>query len=606
MIQEQKMNEEKTKRTLGGGSFLIEETPYTDVFTPEDFSEEQLMMAGATTDFVEQEVWPNKQRMERKDFDLTLDLMKKAGELGLLGIYVPEKYGGLGMGFNTSMLICDRISGASGSLSTAYGAHTGIGILPILLYGTEAQRSTYLPKLASGAWIGAYCLTEPGAGSDANSGKTRAVPSADGKSYSITGQKMWISNAGYAQLFIVFARIEDDENISAFIVEEGAEGLSLGEEEHKMGLAASSTRQVFLNEVVVPAENLLGERNGGFKIAVNALNVGRIKLAAAVLDANRRGITESVKYASARKQFNKSLSEFGAIQQKLGRMMTLHWVSESACYRAGQAIEDHIARLSKDGLGLQESKLKGAEEFAIECAVLKVHASEAGSIVVDEAVQIFGGMGYSADAPMESAYRDIRISRIYEGTNEINRMLIVGMLLKKAMKGQLDLMGPALKVGQELMEIPSFEEPDADTPFAEEKEALERLKKAFLMVAGKAVEHFAMALEEEQEILMGAADMVMEIYHLESALLRAEKLRATSKDGKAEQAARIVRLYMYEAQERTARAGREAIYSFTEGDEQRMLLMGLKRFTKLRNPFNIKEERRKVAQVLLEDGRCPF
>ncbi|NBR82766.1 MAG: acyl-CoA dehydrogenase, partial [Flavobacteriia bacterium] len=490
------MNEEKAKRTQGGGSFLIEETPYTDVFTPEDFSEEQLMMAGATTDFVEQEVWPNKQRMERKDFDLTLDLMKKAGALGLLGIYVPEKYGGLGMGFNTSMLICDRISGASGSLSTAYGAHTGIGILPILLYGTEAQRSTYLPKLASGEWIGAYCLTEPGAGSDANSGKTRAVPSADGKSYSITGQKMWISNAGYAQLFIVFARIEDDENISAFIIEEGTEGLSLGEEEHKMGLAASSTRQVFLNDVVVPAENMLGERNGGFKIAVNALNVGRIKLAAAVLDANRRGITESLKYASARKQFNKSLSEFGAIQQKLGRMMTLHWVSESACYRAGQAIEDHIDRLSKDGLGLQESKLKGAEEFAIECAVLKVHASEAGSVIVDEAVQIFGGMGYSADAPMESAYRDIRISRIYEGTNEINRMLIVGMLLKKAMKGQLDLMGPALKVGQELMEIPSFEEPDADTPFAEEKEALERLKKAFLMVAGKAVEHFAMALEE--------------------------------------------------------------------------------------------------------------
>jgi alkylation response protein AidB-like acyl-CoA dehydrogenase len=606
MIQKQKMNQERVKRTLGGGSFLIEETLYTDVFTPEDFSEEQLMMAGATTDFVEQEVWPNKQRMERKDFDLTLELMKKAGALGLLGIYVPQKYGGLGMGFNTSMLICDRISGASGSLSTAYGAHTGIGILPILLYGTEAQRSTYLPKLASGEWIGAYCLTEAGAGSDANSGKTRAVPSADGKSYSITGQKMWISNAGYAQLFVVFARIEDDENISAFIIEEGTEGLSLGEEEHKMGLAASSTRQVFLNEVVVPAENMLGERNGGFKIAVNALNVGRIKLAAAVLDANRRGITESVKYASARKQFNKSLSEFGAIQQKLGRMMTLHWVSESACYRAGQAIEDHIARLSKDGLGLQESKLKGAEEFAIECAVLKVHASEAGSVIVDEAVQIFGGMGYSADAPMESAYRDIRISRIYEGTNEINRMLIVGMLLKKAMKGQLDLMGPALKVGQELMEIPSFEELDADTPFAEEKEALERLKKAFLMVAGKAFEHFAMALEEEQEILMGAADMVMEIYHLESALLRAEKLQATSKDGRAEQAARIVRLYMYEAQERTARSGREAIYSFTEGDEQRMLLMGLKRFTKLRNPFNIKEERRKVSQVLLEEGRCPF
>ncbi len=595
------MNQESNVK---GGEFIIKETQANQVFIPEEFSEEQTMMAQATTEFVDREVWPNKHRFEKKDYAFTLSLLKQTGELGLLGIYVPEQYGGLGMGFNTSMLVCDRISGATGSLSTAYGAHTGIGILPILLYGNEEQKLKYLPKLASGEWIGAYCLTEPGAGSDANSGKTKAVPSSDGKSFSITGQKMWISNAGYADLFIVFARIEEDKNITGFIVEKGTAGISMGEEEDKMGIKASSTRQVFFNDVVVPAENLLGERNGGFKIAMNALNVGRIKLAAACLDANRRIITESVNYANNRHQFNQPIAQFGAIKQKLARMAMKHWISETATYRAGQDIENQIAYFEAQGISPQQAKLKGVEEYAIECAILKVHASEAASYIADEGVQIFGGMGYSADAKMESAYRDVRIARIYEGTNEINRMLTVGMMLKKAMKGELNLIGPAMSVGKELMEIPSFDLPDADTLFAEEKDSLKNLKKAFLMVAGKAVEKFGMHVEEEQEILMAAADMLMEIYHLESGILRAEKIMAMGKDASLQ--TDMLRLFWLEAVEKIASAGREAIYSFAEGDEQTVMLMGLKRFTKIRHNINVKDVRRRVADKLIAENRYCF
>jgi len=595
------MNQESNVK---GGEFIIKETQANQVFIPEEFSEEQTMMAQATTEFVDREVWPNKHRFEKKDYAFTLSLLKQTGELGLLGIYVPEQYGGLGMGFNTSMLVCDRISGATGSLSTAYGAHTGIGILPILLYGNEEQKLKYLPKLASGEWIGAYCLTEPGAGSDANSGKTKAVPSSDGKSFSITGQKMWISNAGYADLFIVFARIEEDKNITGFIVEKGTAGISMGEEEDKMGIKASSTRQVFFNDVVVPAENLLGERNGGFKIAMNALNVGRIKLAAACLDANRRIITESVNYANNRHQFNQPIAQFGAIKQKLARMAMKHWISETATYRAGQDIENQIASFEAQGLSPQQAKLKGVEEYAIECAILKVHASEAASYIADEGVQIFGGMGYSSDAKMESAYRDVRIARIYEGTNEINRMLTVGMMLKKAMKGELNLIGPAMSVGKELMEIPSFDLPDADTLFAEEKDSLKNLKKAFLMVAGKAVEKFGMHVEEEQEILMAAADMLMEIYHLESGILRAEKIMAMGKDASLQ--TDMLRLFWLEAVEKIASAGREAIYSFAEGDEQTVMLMGLKRFTKIRHNINVKDVRRRVADKLIAENKYCF
>ncbi len=591
---------------LKGGEFIIRDSKSEDVFIPEDFSEEQKMMASATTEFIDKEVVPHRERFEKKDYAFTEELMKKAGDLGLLGITVPEKYNGLDMDFSTSMLVTDRISGVSGSLSTAYGAHTGIGVLPILLYGNDAQKEKYLPKLVTGEWMGAYCLTEPGAGSDANSGKTKAELTADGKRYKINGQKIWISNAGFADIFTVFARIEDDKYLTGFIVERNTEGLSFGEEENKLGIRASSTRQVFFNDLEIPVENLLGERNGGFKIAMNALNYGRIKLAVATLDAGRRVINHSVQYANERKQFNQKLSSFGAMQQKIADMTTRTWVAESATYRAGQDIENHIQRLKEGGMSSPEAKLKGVEEYAIECAILKVLASETNAYVVDEGVQIFGGMGYSADTPMEAAYRDARIARIYEGTNEINRMHSVAMLLKKALKGELDLMTPAMKIGSELMSIPSFDIPDYTELFAEEKEALGKLKKAVLMVAGKAVEKFAMDIEEQQQILMNAADMIMEVYAVESAVLRAEKLAAKNGEEAAARQIDMARLYLHMAIEKIGHAGREAIYSFAEGDEQRMLLMGLKRFTKVQNPINVRDVRRRIAAKVIEENKYPF
>lgn len=588
-----------TQTTLSGGEFLIRSINQDEIFSPEMFTEEQKMIAETCREFIDKEVAPHRERFEEKDYAWTEELMKKIGSLGLLSTAVPEEYGGMGMDFNTTMLVCDRISGISGSLSTAFGAHTGIGTLPILLYGTAEQKNKYLPKLASGEWMGAYCLTEPGAGSDANSGKTKAVLSDDGKTYSITGQKMWISNAGFANVFIVFARIENDKNITGFIVERGTKGMTFGEEENKMGIRASSTRQVFFNDCVIPVENMLGERSGGFKIAMNSLNVGRIKLAAATLDACRRVIDLSVKYANERKQFNTSISSFGAIKQKLAEMATRTFASEAACYRAGQDIENNIQRLSKE-MDHQQAHLKGVEEFAVECAILKVYGSEASSYVTDEGVQIFGGMGFSADAPMEAAYRDVRIARIYEGTNEINRMLIVGMLLRKAMKGELDLMGPATQVGKELMDIPSFDIPDYSTPLAMELDMLKGLKKSILMVAGKAVENFGMELEAQQEVLMAIADMIIETYVAESAILRALKMGDLGQ-GKPSAFAKA-QLSMFRAVERCAAAGREAIYSFTEGDEQRIMLMGLKRFTKYPTPINPKALRDIIADELIKEN----
>ena len=456
-----------------GGQFLVKETKCEDIFTPEDFSEEQLMMRDSVKEFVDKELWAHKDRFEKKDYAYTEETMRKAGDLGLLGVAVPEAYGGLGMGFVSTMLVCDYISGATGSFSTAFGAHTGIGTMPITLYGTEEQKQKYVPKLASGEWFGAYCLTEPGAGSDANSGKTKAVLSEDGTHYKITGQKMWISNAGFCSLFIVFARIGDDKNITGFILENTPDnGISMGEEEHKLGIRASSTRQVFFNETKVPVENMLSERGNGFKIAMNALNVGRIKLAAACLDAQRRVIAGSVQYANERIQFNTAISQFGAIRAKLAEMATSCYAGESASYRAAKNIEDRIIAREAEGSSHQEAELKGVEEYAIECSILKVAVSEDVQNCADEGIQIFGGMGFSEDTPMESAWRDARIARIYEGTNEINRMLSVGMLIKKAMKGHVDLLGPASKVQEELMGIPSFETPDYSELFAEEKEMI--------------------------------------------------------------------------------------------------------------------------------------
>ncbi len=595
------------KEILRGGQFLVKETNCEDIFTLEDLSEEQKMMRESTKEFVDLELWAHWERFEKKDYAYTEETMRKAGELGLLSVAVPEAYGGMGMGFVSTMLVCDYISGATGSFSTAFGAHTGIGTMPITLYGTEEQKQKYVPRLASGEWFGAYCLTEPGAGSDANSGKTKAVLSADGKYYSITGQKMWISNAGFCKLFIVFARIEDDKNITGFIVEnDPSNGITLGDEEKKLGIHSSSTRQVFFNETKVPIENMLSERGNGFKIAMNALNIGRIKLAAACLDAQRRVVREAVKYANERIQFKTPIINFGAIKAKIAQMATNCYVGESASYRAAKNIEDRIAIRESEGNTNQDAELKGVEEYAIECSILKVAVSEDAKNTTDEGIQIFGGMGFSADAPMEKAWRDARIARIYEGTNEINRMLVVVMLIKKAMKGHIDLLGPATKVGEELMGIPSFDVPDFSELFAEEKDLIVRLKKVFLMVAGSAVQKFGTELESHQQIMLAASDILIEVYMAESAILRTEK--NVKRFGEASQSTQIAmsQLYLYNAVDTIIQKGKEAIVSFTEGDEQRMMLMGLKRFTKYTNQPNVAALRTQIADRIAADNGYTF
>ncbi|SFU07957.1 Acyl-CoA dehydrogenase [Algoriphagus locisalis] len=594
----------QTKSTQGG-EFLIKETDAQDIFIPAEFTEEQRMMAQACQDFIDTEITPHVQEIDSmKDPDLVPTIFKKAGDLGLLGITVPEEYGGMGMSFNTSMLIADII-GAAGSFSTTYGAHTGIGTLPILYYGTEDQKKKYLPKLATGEWAACYCLTEPDAGSDANSGKTKATLSEDGKTYLLNGQKMWISNAGFAELFIVFAKIEDDKNLTCFIVEKSFGGITMNEEEKKLGIKGSSTRQVFFNDCPVPVENMLSDRQNGFKIAVNILNIGRVKLGAGVLGGVRTVTTNAVKYSTERKQFGVSINSFGAIKSKLAEMATKSYVSEALCYRAGQDIENKINALEADGMDPSEAKLKGVEAFAIECAIAKVQCSEVLDYVVDQGVQIYGGMGYSADAPMERAYRDARISRIYEGTNEINRMLMVGMLLKRAMKGEINIFDPAMAVSKELTSVPSFETIDTSELFAAEKDVLKKLKKVFLMVGGKAAMTLQDKIEDEQEIMMNLADVMIEIYASESAILRTEKLVSMKGEAACKHQIAMAQIYLSEAVDKINTAAKEAIGSFTKGDEQKVMLMGLKRFTKS-ELYNTKELRRQIADYMIDQGKYPF
>ena len=590
-----------------GGEFIIKETNSKDIFTPEDFSEEQLMMKQAVKDFIEKEVVPHRERFENKDYQLTEDTMKKAGDLGFLGIAVPQKYGGMGMGFVSTMLVCEAISGASGSLSTAFGAHTGIGTMPIVLYGNEEQNKKYVPKLASGEIFGSYCLTEPSAGSDANSGKTKAVISKDGSHYKITGQKMWISNAGFAKLFIVFARIEDDKNITGFIVpHEPNNGITLGQEEKKLGIHSSSTRQVFFNETKVPVENMLSKRGSGFKIAMNSLNVGRIKLAVACLDAQKRVTTNAIQYANERIQFKTKIIDFEAIKEKIANMTTDTYVGESACYRAAKNIEDRIKIRHENGNSFQESELKGVEEYVIECSILKVAVSEDMQNIADDGIQVFGGMGFSADTPMEGAWRDCRIGRIYEGTNEINRMLSVGMLIKKAMKGHIDFINPATAVSDELMGIPSFDVPDLTELFAQEKLILKNLKKVFLMLAGAGVKKFGDKLEEHQLMLMGVSDILIEIYMSESALKKKKKnCNRFGMENQSEQIA-MTQLYLYKAVDIIQTKGKEVIISFSSGDEQKGLLMGLKRFTKYYEFPNIIGLKNQIAEKLKEENQYCF
>ncbi len=600
-------SEQVTQKAIRGGEFIIRESEASEVFIPEEFSEEQLMIAQTCTDFLKAEIWPRLDELDSaKSPELITALMDKAGELGLLGIAVPEEYGGFGMSFNTSMLVTER-TGAGHSFSVALSAHTGIGTLPIVYYGNEAQKSKYLPRLASGEWKSAYCLTEPDSGSDANSGKTRAVLSADGGHYVINGQKMWITNGGFADLFIVFAKIADengkpDKNLSAFIVEKTFGGITMNEPEHKMGIKGSDTRQIFFNDCHVPVENLLSERGNGFKIAVNILNIGRIKLAAAALGGAKKVLDEAIGYANERKQFGVSIASFGAIKYKIAEMAARIFASESAAYRAGQDIDNLIETLKASGVPDAEAKLKALEEFAIECAVMKVHGSEVLDYVADEGVQIYGGMGYSADAPMDRAYRDSRINRIFEGTNEINRLLTVDMLLKRAMKGQLDLMGPALAVSKEILSIPDFGAEEEEGLFAAEKKIIRNLKKAVLMVSGAAVQKFMASLSDEQEIIMDIADMGIEVYVAESVLLRVEKLTGKLGADAVQIQRDMARLYIYEAVERVGKSGKSAITSFAETDELRVMLMGLKRFTKA-DPVNLKNLRRKIAEYFINENQ---
>ena len=587
---------------IKGGEFLVKETNYKEVFIREEFGEEQLMMLNATKEFSNLEIKPNLMSFEKKDYELVEKLMRKAGELGLLAVSVPEKYQGLGMGFNTGMLICEEISSLSGSIATAFGAHTGIGTLPILLYGSEEQKLHYLPKISSGEWMACYNLTEPDAGSDANSGKTKAVLCDDGEHYEITGQKIWISNAGFAHVFIVFARIENDKNITGFVFEKDkVDGLTLNPEEAKLGIRSSSTRQVFYNKVKVHKSAMLGKRGEGFKIAMNSLNVGRIKLGVAVTGAAKKIINYAVSYANERKQFNTLISSFGAIQFKLAEMATKTYVADAGNYRSGQNIEDNIARLEAKGLSTQDAKLQGVEEYSIECAILKVFCSEVVQYVSDEAVQIYGGMGFSAESEVEACYRDARISRIYEGTNEINRLLIVKMILKKGIMGEIDLMNPAKAVIKEIMTIPSFDSPKNEL-FEEEKKVLANLKKAILMVAGTASEKLGNKLKDEQEIMMNISEMIIDTYMLESALLKTEKI--LSKDGreKHEEKISICINFLHHVIEKVSKNGKEAIYAILQGDEQKILLMGLKRFTKV-SAANLKEHRRLIAKKLIEENK---
>jgi len=588
---------EQKKKAIKGGEWLIRTTEPSDIFIPEEWSEEHRMIAKSAQDFLEAEVYPNLDRIDSMEEGLMPSLMDKAGELGMLGLSVPEELGGLGMDFKTSMLGAE-VFGAGHSFSVAYSAHTGIGTLPILYYGNEEQKQKYIPGLATGELKASYCLTEPSSGSDANSGKTTAKLTEDGKHYLINGQKMWITNAGFADIFIVFAKIDDDKNLSAFIVEKDFGGIELNPEEKKMGIKGSSTRQVFFNDCKVPVENLLSERGNGFKIALNILNIGRIKLGGGVIGGNKDVINHSVKYALERNQFGRSISKYGAIRHKMAEQAIRTFVTESVTYRATQNIQDAIDGLISDGMDKNQATLKGIEQYAAECAMIKVFASESLDYVVDEGVQIHGGMGYSAETRVERAYRDARINRIFEGTNEINRMLTVDMLLRKAMKGELDLMGPAMAVANELMSIPESAEDDGK-PLFEERMLVENFKKCVLMVAGSAAQKLTQSLSKEQEVLMNIADMAIWTYASESAILRTLKIIEMNGEDAAKDQIAMTKTWLYDTSDRMNKAGKDAINTFVEGDELRMMMMGMKRFTK-HGPFNSKEARQQVALSLIE------
>lgn len=591
-----------TNQTINGGEWLIKESNATDIFIPEDFNEEQLMVRDMCAQFLSTEIIPVVNRIDNLEAGLMASLVAKAGEQGLLGISVPEAFGGSGKDFITSTLVNEGLGGGF-SFSVAVAAHTGIGTLPILYFGTEAQKQKYIPKLASGEWKASYGLTEPNSGSDALSVKSSAVLSDDGKYYILNGQKCWITNGGFADIFTVFAKIDGDK-FTAFILEKGMEGFTQGPEEHKMGIKGSSTVQLYFQDCKVPVENVLGEIGRGHIIAFNILNIGRLKLCAAVLGAGKMSLNATIEYAKAREQFKKPIAEFGAIQHKLSEMTIRIWVSDSSLFRTAKWIDNKEKELTASGKPFNESLLGAAEEYAIECAMLKVEGSEAVDFVVDEGVQIHGGNGFSDDYMISRAYRDSRINRIFEGTNEINRLLIVDMMLKRAMKGKLDLMTPAMNVSKELMSIPDFGDED-ETPFAAEKKAVINMKKAVLMVAGAAVQKLMMQLQEEQEIIMNIADMAILTFNAESAILRLMKLTSIKGDEQTKIESDMVHCYFIDAIDKLNKAGKDALNAFAEGDELRMMLLGLKRFTKTQ-PFNTKEARRRIAQHLINQNKYCF
>lgn len=592
--------EQKAITMLQGGGFLVSASTPEGTFTPEDFREEQRMIEATCKEYLEKEVLPHLSEIDAQKEGLMVSLLDKAGELGLLGAAIPEKYGGLGENFVTATIINEELGGGH-SFAVAMAAHTGIGTLPILYFGTEEQKQKYIPKLATGELKGAYALTEPNSGSDALSGKTSATLTEDGKHYLINGQKIWITNAGFADVFTVFAKVDGDK-FSAFIVERGSEGLSFGEEEHKMGIKGSSTRQVFFENCKVPAENLLGEIGRGHIIAFNILNIGRLKLCAAALGGTKRALNTSVKYAVTREQFKTPIAQFGAIQHKLAEMAIRTFATDSALYRTAKLIAEKEKELTEEGKPEDETLLGAAEEYAIECAMLKVIGSETLDYVVDEGVQIHGGNGFSDEYNISRSYRDSRINRIFEGTNEINRLLILDMYLKRAMKGRIDLMKPAMAVQKELMGIPEFGEDD--TPFAAETKAIDNFKKAILMCAGAATQKLMMKIEHEQELLMYLADMLIDTFQAESMLLRTMKMTENNHPA-ASLAKDATQVFIADAADRINHAGKNAVNAFATGDEQRMMLLGVKRFTKTDN-FNTKEARRRIAADMIDKQKYCF
>jgi alkylation response protein AidB-like acyl-CoA dehydrogenase len=594
--------EVKNKTVLKGGEWLVRESSAFETFIAEDFTEEQLMIRGMCDQFLDAEVYPILDRIDNLEPGLMKSLLTKAGEQGLLSVSFPEEYGGLGKDFVTSTIVNEYL-GAGHSFSVAIAAHTGIGTLPILYFGTPEQKQKYIPKLISGEWAGSYGLTEPNSGSDALSAKTTAKLSDDGKYYILNGQKCWITNGGFAQVYTVFAKVDGDK-FTGFIVERGTEVFTQGPEEHKMGIKGSSTVQLYFQDCKVPVKNLLGEVGKGHKIAFNILNIGRLKLCAAAIGGARRALTDSVRYAKTREQFNQPIANFGAIKHKLAEMAIRVFVGESALYRTAKWIDDKEEELLHAGKPFNESMLGAAEEYAIECAILKVYGSEVLDFVVDEGVQIHGGNGFSAEYNISRAYRDSRINRIYEGTNEINRLLTLDMTLKRAMQGRLDLMGPAMAVQKELMSIPDFGDVD-EALFTKEKKLVANLKKAILMTAGAAIQKLMMKIENEQEALMNIADMAIETFNAESILLRVMKMVDQRGEAACQLHLDMMRTYLYDAADKVNKSGKDAINSFADGDEQRMILMGLKRFTKA-EPFNSKDARRRIADKMIAEGKYSF